>query len=239
MHMSSSILVQMKHGHIAMRRIERDGVDTRPAHGERIAPVAGDLARKGHQCPFHRITFDPPCPVGRAQNGIVAKTGRTGELEQHGMFMRIRIGLVPADSTSRCIPVTVDAIDVAGCDQVCHHHFISGQCARLVRADHRYRAERFDCRQTAHDCVSPGHGLHPDGKRDCHHGRQAFGNGGNRKPDNDHEEFGKGQMTDHQPVGEQQCRNDQDEERQPARENIHLPHERRRHPMRWRADWVR
>ena len=114
-----------------------------------------------------------------------------------------------------------------GRNQAGRHHLVAGKRTGLVSADHRDRAERLDGGQASNDGVPPRHRLNPHGQRDRQHGRKPFGDRGNRQPDHGHEQFREWHVSDKVAIGQQTCRNEQDEERKPAGKHIRLPQKRR------------
>ena len=74
-------------------------------------------------------------------------------------------------------------------------HLILGERARLVGADDRGAAERFDRRQTAHQRAPLDQPLHANGQRDRHHGRQRLGYDGHRECDPKNQHLDEGLTT--------------------------------------------
>jgi hypothetical protein len=107
------------------------------------------------------------------------------------------------------------------------HHLVPRQRARLVGADHRDRAQCFDRREVAHDGIAPRHRLDAHGQRDREHRRQTLRDRRDRQAHHDHEHLGKVAPGNERPVKQEKRGDEQDEQRQPACEHIHLANERR------------
>ncbi|MCR5872800.1 hypothetical protein LRS10_00495 [Phenylobacterium sp. J426] len=118
-------------------------------------------------------------------------------------------------------------IGAAAARQRRHHHLVPGERAGLVRADHRDGTEGFYGRQAADDGVAARHRLDPDGQGYGEDSRETLWDGRDREPDDNHEELGEVLMADEVAIDEQAAGHQQDQDRQPAREPIHLSDERR------------
>ena len=70
-------------------------------------------------------------------------------------------------------------------DDLLDRHLVPGERARLVRADHRGRAERLDRRQLLDDRPLAGHALHAEREHHRQDRRQPLGHGGDRERDAD------------------------------------------------------
>ena len=78
----------------------------------------------------------------------------------------------------------------AGDIELLHRHFILGQRAGLVGANHAGAAERFHGRQTADQGVPLDHPLHADRQRDGHDRRQGFRHDGDGQSDAKEQQLG-------------------------------------------------
>ena len=87
----------------------------------------------------------------------------------------------------------------------------------LVRAHHRYRAERFDRGQPAHHRVAPGHALRSEGESTGDDGRKAFGHRGDGEGDRQQQGVGQG-SAQRQADAEQHARQDHGGEGHPSAE---------------------
>ena len=117
-------------------------------------------------------------------------------------------------------------------------HLIAGQRPRLVGADYRRRAERFDGGQAANKRVHARHALHPQRQRHGSHGRQALGHRRDRQRDAHLEHVQEAVAP--QPAGHHDHRAEhQDNQQQGAAELGKLGFQRgsaRAHPLDERAD---
>ena len=75
-------------------------------------------------------------------------------------------------------------------------HLIFGERARLVGADDRGAAERFNCRKAAHQRMALDHSLDADGERNGDHSGQSLGNDGNRQRDAENQHRDEGLTTE-------------------------------------------
>ncbi len=208
-------LAPVQHRHEAMAGIERDRIQPRPARGS----LGQHLAGKGQKRALHRVALHAPDPGLAMQFRVVAQRRGTGEIAQPPARRR--------DRAIGGIALAAHGIAPAGHHDRRHRHLVPGQRAGLVGADHRHRANRLDRRQPPHDGMAPRHRLHADGQRDGHHRRQPLGDRRHRHADHDHEQVGKVAVLHEGAEGQQQARDQQDQQAQPAREMVHLPDQRR------------
>ncbi len=120
-----------------------------------------------------------------------------------------------------------------------HRHLVAGERSRLIRADHRHRAQRFDRRQASNDGVAPCHALYADGEGDSDDGGQTLGNGGHRQADGGEEHFGRRVTMDQHAESECHAGDNANGHSQPAAELRHLAQQRcaeRRDPTQHGTD---
>ena len=225
-----SLVIVVQRGHVAVRRIEGDGVGAAPLV-EASQSGASDLARQREQRAFHGIALDLPAGPGVLQQRVVTKRSGEGDLGQNGVFVRRDPVVLPKDRALGSIAVTGHPIEPPGGGEAGDRHGVAGEGAGLVRADHRHRAQRLDGGQLTHDGIAPRHGPHPDGERDGQHGGKPLGDGGHREADDRHKEIAEGEVPHEAAIAQQHRPGDEDDAGEPTGEAVHLRQQRRPHGL--------
>ena len=160
---------------------ERDLGD--PCKARQILSLQAELARRHNQRTLGRIALKPPALVAVRQLRIVDERGgmqRPLEAIAQRRCLDDRLSVL-AEFALRDIPAAADLDQRITGDDGAHRHFVAGQGAGLVRADHRCRTKRFDGRQFAHDGVGRRHSAHAETESHGHDCGQRLGNRGNGK----------------------------------------------------------
>ncbi len=220
----------MQRGHEAVLGFERNHIVAR----QRLAlqaRIAAGLQRQGHQRPFGRIAHHAPLAVVQAQLGIVAQQAGAADVGEQWRLGDAEFAPLALEAPLRRIAGAGDADLAISADHTLHRHFIARQGAGLVRADHRDRAQRLDCRQAPDDGSAPCHALHADGKGDRHDRRQPLGDRRHRQADGGDEHVARAVVPDLRAKYERGHRNGKDDPGQELAEPGHLAQQRRAHAL--------
>ncbi len=183
-------------------------------------PQAQQRAFGGVAVQFHRVFFPD-------QFGVVAQHPGAGQFQQQGMLVHRHRPAVQPEAALELITRAFHREIRRRRRHRTHGHFVAGQSACLVRADHRHRTQSLHRRQIAHDGVAPRHALHAHGQGDGDHGGQALGNGGDGDADHRHKHLGHFVMAEIHAKGERRRRQQQYPRRQPVGKLPQLPLQRR------------
>jgi len=106
-------------------------------------------------------------------------------------------------------------------------HLVPGERPRLVRADHRDRAEGLRCREIADQAVPPHHVLDAEGKRERHNRRETLRDHRHRERDADEEHLEQPPLLQETDGDRKHGYTDGDQS-EVAAEPVHLPGKGRR-----------
>ncbi|MCY1229607.1 hypothetical protein D9M72_419760 [compost metagenome] len=107
-----------------------------------------------------------------------------------------------------------------------HRHFIAGQGAGLVGADHSHRAQALHGGQATDDRIAARHALHAQGEDDGQHRGQALGDGGHGQAHSGHQHVGGAVATQQDAEDEGGRRQQQDDQGELAGEAGHVGQQR-------------
>ena len=214
----------MQRGHVAMSRVERNLVETRP-FGPNMVRVESGFMGERQQRAFHRIAGDEPASTLMTEARIVAQD-RAPEQRQcggnrGGVFvgsLQYAFGRVARASYRDAVIARVDAA---------RHHLVAGQRARLVGADDRCRTQCLDGGQFADHRLSCRHPSDADRHGDGDDGRQSFRNDADGERDHGDQRVGPGEITDQHGEREQQHRRREHDPGEAPREPFDLEQQRR------------
>ncbi len=218
--------------HVTVLGFEGNAAGAR-ALARELQRVDAGLERQRQQRALSRVARQLPVPTFPVQAGVVAQRSGFGQGQQHRRFAeqlgRLQVAALASERAVRSVAHPFDVHRAVGQHHLLHRHFVAGEGAGLVGADHGDRAQRLDRRQAADHRVARGHALHADGQRDRHDGRQPLGNRRHHQPHGGHEHLGHRQATHQRAKGKQGCSHHHHGERDPARQLAHVADQRRGH----------
>ena len=216
--------VQSRHEFVL--RLERDHVRARMRRQFRGAIDSG-FCRERQERSLGRIAREFPRPVLLVDVRLVAeRRGARHQRDHPGIAGRAP---VKQNAALGGVAGACDLVKVLRRGQGCDDHFIARERSGLVRADARHRAEGLDRWQPADDGVAPGHALHAECKGDRDHRGQSLGDRGHGDADRGLEHIHKSLVEKQCPVGEHECADDEDDNREHLAELLDLPEKRRLH----------
>ncbi|MNZ71644.1 hypothetical protein D3C78_900100 [compost metagenome] len=127
----------------------------------------------------------------------------------------------------RFVAVAFNAINGVRCDHRFDRHFIHGQGAGFIRADHGHCAQRFYGRQFTNNGFLPGHRLHAKRQNNRNDRRQSFRNRRHRKANERQHELGNRHIPEQDAKDKQRGHHHQNDNENGFPKLIHLNQQRR------------
>ena len=142
-----------------------------------IGFVDAELACRDDQRAFRRVALYFPAILAVRQRRVIGERRRTERLRNR-IANRRGFGerrSVDAEVALRNVATAADLDERPGREDRPYRHFVSGQRAGLVGADHRRSAERLDGRKLSYDGIGGRHAPHAEAQPNGDDGRQRLG----------------------------------------------------------------
>ena len=149
-----------------------------------------EFSRGDNERAFGRIALHAPALLVMDKRRVIGeRSGAQCAFDRATNILGLRQRLaVERELAFRDIAAAADLDLGAGRVDRAHRHFIAGQRAGLVGADHGRGAERLDRRKLAHDGIRGRHAAHAQTKTNGHDRRQRLRNRRDRKRDREQEQ---------------------------------------------------
>ncbi|MNZ60929.1 hypothetical protein D3C78_790090 [compost metagenome] len=211
--------------HVLVLRVKRDFANQR---GDNRCEIR--FRRQHFQCAFGRPAGDAPQTALILHHlAVVAEIDGAQIVLQHRSLLDLHrlVATLEADIAHRLVAIAFDAITAVGGDNRFNGHFVHGQRAGFIRADHGHRAQRFDGRQLADNGFFARHRLHAEGQNNGDNRRQAFRNGRHSEANQGQQQLAKRNITQQHAEDKQRGHHHQNQRENRFAELVHLHQQRR------------
>ncbi|MNE39928.1 hypothetical protein D3C80_1339090 [compost metagenome] len=188
--------------HVLVLRVERDFTDKRGHNRREIR-----FRRQHFQCAFGRPAGDAPQTALILHHlAVVAEINGAQIVLQHRSLLDLHrlVAALQTDIAHRLVAIPFDAIAAVSGDNRFDGHFVHGQRAGFIRADHGHRAQRFHGWQLADNGFFARHRLYAKGQNNGDNRRQTFRNGRYREANQGQQQLAQRNITQ-QHAEDKQC----------------------------------
>ncbi len=216
----------MQRGHVAQFGFEGDGIDPRKLRAQR-RPVETGFVGQRQQRALGGIADELPLLLRiLLQLRVVAQQGAGGKRLQRVMLRRMDRLARGSEHANRRVARAADGEFASRQHDPHRGHFVAGERAGFVGADHGDRAQGFDGGKATQHGALTRHIARADRQHDGDDGRQALGNRRNREPDHGEKHVEHGHVPHGNPKGEGQGAQQQNHPGDLAREAVEAARQR-------------